>query len=128
MRRDEALGVKRVVVAVVGLVCAVGVVLLGGCEKAERADLPTEENPGEIGATIRIDGMTWDPAEVTISSGQSIVWDMKAPIDHDLEVGDFLSPLVSEGEYQMTFDDSGDFDFRCTLHPGMDGVVHVSQK
>ncbi len=100
--------------------------IISACGTTEnRADFPVEPNPGEVGATIAIEGLRWSPDAVTIKAGQSVVWNMHATTKHDLKVLGMLSPLLTDGEIRVTFKDAGVYPFECTIHPGMDGVVTV---
>lgn len=40
--------------------------------------------------------------------------------------GDFDSGNVAEGEtFEFTFEEAGDFDYFCTIHPQMEGTITV---
>ena len=38
---------------------------------------------------------------------------------------EFLNPGES---FEYTFDRAGDFDYECTIHPGMDGSITVTDE
>lgn len=72
--------------------------------------------------------------EITIYPGDSVMWSNADTAPHTITsvnkdggINDlFDSGLISIGEsYQRQFDDLGDFYYFCSIHPYMNGVVHV---
>jgi hypothetical protein len=72
--------------------------------------------------------------EITIYPGDSVMWSNADTAPHTItsvnKDGDinglFDSGLISIGEsYPRQFDDLGDFYYFCSIHPYMNGVVHV---
>lgn len=80
--------------------------------------------------------------EITIFPGDSVTWKNadtafhtitsvsrsgeKIPLTMDDEDGVFDSGFFTAGKsYTRQFDDYGDFYYYCTLHPWMNGIVHV---
>jgi plastocyanin len=131
VREDDAVKFiwrRAVAAAVFGFVVGGFAAACGGPDVA-RADFPVEPNPGEIGATVSIEGLRWTPDEVTIEAGQSVVWNMTANTGHDLEVDGLPpTPIVREGEFRRTFRLAGRYEFTCTIHPGMDGNITVNAR
>ena len=79
-------------------------------------------------ATIHVRDMSYSPASVTISKGQSVEWvfdDNGLPHDVVDDAGGFRSDLVTEGSYTHTFDAAGTFAYHCTPHPRIVGAVVV---
>lgn len=80
---------------------------------------------------VQVTGMTFEPAALTIKTGDTVVWvisDQGRP--HDVVANDrsFASDLIEQGEFRHTFTEAGTFDYFCTPHPGMEGVVTVLAK
>ncbi len=95
------------------------VVFLGGC--AAPAAEPVEH-------VVQVRGMEFEPTELTIAPGDTVRWvfdDEGRP--HDVVAYDrsFQSGLLEVGEYSYTFTEEGTFDYFCTPHPGMEGIVIV---
>ena len=82
------------------------------------------------GATHRvvIDGTRFQPDELTIAVGDSIVWVNNDPFPHtatstdaDFDSGE-IAPTKS---WTFKAVKAGDFPYVCTLHRSMKGTVHV---
>ncbi|QDI89720.1 hypothetical protein Nisw_06790 [Candidatus Nitrosopumilus sp. SW] len=83
-----------------------------GCEETDRCYIPSE---------IRIavgESVTWVNEDSAFHSVTSGFYD--EPID--LFDSGYLDPFES---YTLTFDETGTFDYFCTLHPWMEGQVIV---
>ncbi len=82
-------------------------------------------------ATVTVENMSYNPASVTISKGETVEWvfaDNGLP--HDVVEDDsemFESDLLTEGSYSYTFDEAGTFTYHCTPHPMMLGTVVVEE-
>jgi plastocyanin len=64
---------------------------------------------------------------VRIHTGDTVVWTNLDPIAHDVTFKARSYPLRSlGGQARRTFPKSGAFRYRCTIHPGMNGLVYVS--
>ncbi len=87
-------------------------------------DEPDDE-PDEV--TIRMEDNAFDPEVVTVSEGTEVRWINEGAEIHTVtSEGNFDSGNVEAGEtFIHTFDQSGTFDYICTLHPGMEGTVVV---
>jgi plastocyanin len=77
------------------------------------------------------------PANIAVPAGTTIAWFNDDPNQpHTVTSGmpnsnnsgtEFDSGVMSVGAFfQHTFDDAGEFDYYCTIHPGMMGKVSVS--
>ena len=73
------------------------------------------------------------PSLITISIGESVTWVNEDSAFHSVTSGFYDEPidLFDSGyldpfdSYTLTFDESGTFDYFCTLHPWMEGKVVV---
>jgi len=73
------------------------------------------------------------PSVITIQSGQQVTWVNEDSAFHSVTSGFYGSPteLFDSGHldpfesYTVDFDDTGIFDYFCTLHPWMKGQVIV---
>jgi len=99
---------------------------------------PTEPTVTSIsmpeGAQIQQEGqLYYDPTDVTISAGSSVVWTNDDTAVHTVtsgsiqeQTGLFDSGLVSTGNtFEYLFDTAGTFDYFCIVHPWMEGSVIV---
>ena len=95
--------------------------LLAFATLAEAADAPT----------VAIQKFAFTPKEITVAPGTTIVWTNHDETPHTLIANDgsFVSKAMdTDDRYEHTFATEGDFNYFCTLHPFMTGVVHVRAK
>jgi len=90
----------------------------------------TPEGPGEANVTMQ--GLAYQPAELTISPGTTVTWTNENNVGHTVTAGTRGSPTgqfdenVPAGEsFIYTFLEPGTYDSFCSIHPGMDGTVIV---
>ena len=73
------------------------------------------------------------PSVITIGAGESVTWVNEDSAFHSVTSGFYDAPidLFDSGymdpfeSYTLTFDESGTFDYFCSLHPWMEGQVIV---
>ena len=71
------------------------------------------------------------PKEITIAPGTRIVWTNRDETPHTVTSNDksFASKgLDTNDTFEHTFASEGDFNYICTVHPYMNGVVHVHKQ
>jgi plastocyanin len=75
------------------------------------------------------------PADILISTGDTVTWDNVDIAAHTVTGGSpaegpsgvFDSSLLMAGkDYSVTFDDAGNYDYFCMIHPWMTGSVAVN--
>ena len=104
-------------------VLAIGAFLIAGA--LTNAPLSAADSAA---ATIHMKGAAFDPAEVSISAGQTVefVNDDEAP--HTVTAGDkaFDSGNIDPGHsWRYTFAKAGTYAYGCTYHSWMHGTVKV---
>ena len=81
------------------------------------------------------DNACYDPADIVINAGDTVEWVNIDTAAHtvtsgspaDGPAGVFDSSLVmADGVYSFTFNDAGDYDYFCLVHPWMVGTVTVN--
>ncbi|MCV0399781.1 MAG: hypothetical protein K5785_07295 [Nitrosarchaeum sp.] len=73
------------------------------------------------------------PSTITVVKGEAVVWVNEDVAFHSVTSGLYDSPtgLFDSGHmdpyqsFSFTFDESGNYDYYCTLHPWMKGQVIV---
>lgn len=68
------------------------------------------------------------PKEITVEPGTKVVWTNRDGAPHTVTSADksFASAGLDTGDkFEHTFAAEGDFNYICTIHPFMTGVVHV---
>jgi plastocyanin len=78
--------------------------------------------------TVAIDGVTFDPATLTVKVGDTVVWVNKDPFPHTVmsQAGGFDSHVIVPGQsWSYTTTRAGMFPYLCTLHPTMHATLKV---
>ncbi len=73
------------------------------------------------------------PSVVEINAGESITWQNQDAAFHSITSGTYDNPdgLFDSGHldpyqsFTLTFDNTGEYDYFCTLHPWMNGQIQV---
>ena len=77
----------------------------------------------------------WLPAEISVGVGGTVLWHNTDTVAHTVTSGSptdgpdgtFDSSLFMAGAtFEVTFDDSGSYDYFCMVHPWMQGNVQVN--
>jgi plastocyanin len=70
----------------------------------------------------------FSPAAIQVPAGTAVTWTFEdGLIPHDVRGDGFTSGEPRrKGSFTHTFDQSGTFPYRCTVHAGMDGRVVVT--
>ncbi len=72
---------------------------------------------------------SYDPIAIEVNSGTTVTWtndDFVAHTVTDIE-DSFDSGFIQAGStWSYTFEKSGEWDYLCTLHPWMTGIVSVN--
>jgi len=77
--------------------------------------------------TIVIEGMRFEPADLTVHPGDTVVWMNKDLFAHTATAeGGFDSRQIDPGgSWRLTLQTPGDLPYICTLHPTMKAIVRV---
>jgi len=111
--------VKQLFVSFIIIMLIIGI---SGCSTAK--DAPPSVPPDEF--TVIIEDYKFQPAEITIKSGETITWINKDSVKHTATGDSFDSGLFGKDEtFQQQFDEAGTYDYICTPHPYMKGKVIV---
>jgi plastocyanin/cytochrome c553 len=95
------------------------------------ADLARHDN--DVGsraaaATVVMDGTAFQPAEVVVRAGEVLEWVNKDPFPHNVSsaaAGLHSGDLEPDRTWRYRAVTRGTFEYVCTLHPGMSGVINV---
>lgn len=111
----------------VAIPAALLVGLLTGC-----ADEPPEVRalPADVGAptsdpVVRVIDNAFDADEVVVQAGTTVTWVWEGRALHDVVGPGFATDPQAAGTFAHTFVTPGAYDYVCTLHAGMTGVVNV---
>ena len=87
--------------------------------------------PSASTVDINIAKFAYGPKEITVAPGTKIVWTNQDETPHTVTSNDksFASKGLDTGDkFEHTFISEGDFNYICTVHPFMTGVVHVRKQ
>ena len=104
--------------------------LLGACViNADRSgDGPPAVAPSDTDSVESLSDMSFSPSTVEIKAGETVawVWD-DGDVTHDVVFNDGpASPQQNDGTWERRFEHPGTYDYACTIHPGMTGLVMVT--
>jgi len=77
---------------------------------------------------VNIAKFAYGPNDVTVTPGTTVVWTNQDETPHTVTSKDksFASKGLDTGDkFEHTFSAEGDFTYICTIHPYMNGTVHV---
>ena len=78
--------------------------------------------------TVSIEGMRFQPEELTVALGNTIVWVNKDLVPHTAtsKTGSFDSKDIQvDKSRSYTIRKTGDFAYKCTFHPTMKAMLRV---
>jgi len=88
----------------------------------------TAAPPAASMKVVDIRKFAFAPKEITVAPGTKIVWTNHDDTPHSVAANDksFASKgLDTDDRFEHVFVGEGDFNYICTVHPFMTGVVHV---
>ena len=131
---------KKLIVSAIAVIIVVSLLLLvtqssddskSDLPKVPKADIvmtPQSSRPG----CDKTD-TCYVPSSLTITKGQTVTWKNQDSGFHTVTSGTYDNPdgkfdsghINPDDTFSYTFEDSGSFDFFCTLHPWMYGKIIV---
>jgi plastocyanin len=78
--------------------------------------------------TVPIRDFFFDPAEITVESGTTVMWVNEGSHPHTVtsDDGQFDSEALNPGDsFMVTFSGQGTLTYHCEIHPSMTGSVTV---
>lgn len=119
-------------------ICLVLVALLAACSSGtdstptlgdvdDATTTTAGSEPPQPGAAITISGFTFSGAgEVAVGQTVTVTNDDTVGHTWTADDGEFDSGTLGEGEsFEHTFDEAGEYDYFCSIHPQMAGTITV---
>ena len=77
--------------------------------------------------TVAIDGTAYVPPTLTVARGTAVTWENRDPFPHTVtSAGHFDSGSIAAGaHWRYVATKPGTFEYICTFHPNMKGVLVV---
>lgn len=116
---------KRLTTLTFVLALGLLVVACSGEDSAGTTEAPDADAGPD--ATITIAGFSFTGAE-TVSVGDAVQVSNEDSVGHTWTAvdGEFDSGSIGAGEtFDFTFDEAGEFDYFCSIHPEMTGTITV---
>lgn len=117
---------RDVITGVAGALGLLSIGAIAGCAAGKPEPVPSDDDV-KAAVTVRVVDNAFEPAEVRITPDQAVRWVFEGSVEHDVVADDrsFVSELMREGSYTHRFAEVGDYDYICSVHPEMRGVVRV---
>jgi plastocyanin len=75
---------------------------------------------------VSIQSFAFEPNSVKISVGDTVKWTNLDSAPHTIKGADFKSESLNKDDsFSYTFTKTGTYDYECSIHPSMKGVVIV---
>jgi amicyanin len=107
---------------------AVPAAVAGNTGHSNRNAASSENTTAGESVTVRINGMRFEPANITVKPGTTVTWVHESRMPHTVSSQSGMlrsSTLYTGQKFSHTFDAEGRYDYLCDLHPSMKGSVVV---
>ena len=77
---------------------------------------------------VKIDNFTFNPQRLTVKVGTTVIWTNEDDIPHTVAASNksFKSKVLdTDQKFSFTFTTAGDFEYFCSLHPHITGMIVV---
>ncbi len=99
----------------------VGTLALGVGVPAAHAQLG-----GAKPVNVPVKGLKFNPNKISAAPKQKVSFVWKENVAHNIVFDKtHKSPTQNKGTWTTSFDKAGSYKFKCTIHPGMEGVLTV---
>lgn len=116
------------------IVIVVGVLIIGGYfifgNYGEKTNI-TQQKTTATTETIETDSVSiknfsFSPSDIKVKRGTTVTWKNEDTSTHKIKSDTFESGDITTGNtYQFKFEDTGTFNYICSIHPSMKGTVTV---
>lgn len=81
----------------------------------------------DVDATVLISNIRFEPREVHIPVGGTVEWTFDdGGLLHEVHAdGVFDSGVNGDSTFRFSFEEAGDVEYHCSIHPYMSGTIHV---
>ncbi len=105
-----------------------GTLLYTGCSKSSNS-YGSSGSSGSPGPNqVWMQNTAFVPSSISVPVNTTVTWTNKDQTTHDVTASDssfFSGNIAAGGQYSHQFTTAGTYNYRCTIHPGMNGTVIV---
>ena len=120
---------KKIIVLplLLGALVLGGCSLYGGSSNSTSPAMPASTQvTSTMSASINIQNFAFNPVALTVKKGATVTWTNSDSVPHQIRSATFNSSQLSQGQtFSFTFNDAGNFDYSCAIHPSMTGKIIV---
>lgn len=106
-------------------------IFASGCVTGNQPQGSSQGNVGASPATgkpkqylVEISGYAFNPAAVQVKAGDSVKWVNNDSVPHTVTGTGIDSGSLSKGQsFTKQFNQTGNFDYACSIHPAMKGTI-----
>lgn len=115
---------------IVSVIVILFIAAFAGCGSTSSPSPSVDAQPSASSAAgsnaVAMKNYAFNPTSITIKKGDTVTWTNEDGATHDV-VGDMFNSgnMRKGGTFSYTFNETGTFDYECTLHSGMVGKVVV---
>jgi plastocyanin len=88
-----------------------------------------QESSGSSDIQVKIVNFSYDPANLSITSGLTVTWINEDSVPHTVTSDDGVwdsGAIAPGGTFSHTFEQAGTYAYHCTIHPNMKATVEVT--
>lgn len=126
---------KRTIYIIIAVVVVI-VVAIGGYFVINSNNINKMNAPSNNGSnsqtitpgTVSMHNFAFDPATITVNKGDTVIWQNNDSVTHHVAADDGSFDLGGQSggvTVKFTFTKTGMFNYHCTIHTAMAGVVIV---
>jgi len=120
---------RKQLLEITALAALLGITGWAGAGVARGAvSVPSAPQEKPTGAQVKIDNFSFEPREITVAPGTTVVWTNRDDVPHTVTSNDdkFGSKAMdTDDTFSFTFKDAGTYEYYCSVHPKMTGKVIV---
>lgn len=112
---------NKLLTSLLGLAVALTLVACdnGGGDLSSSDAMPTDE--------VSVFDNSFEPSVIEVGVGDTVTWTWEGNAPHDVDGGSFASEVQTEGTFEHTFNELGEYRYVCNIHSGMNGMVVVAE-
>lgn len=104
-------------------------IFTSGCGTSTTKQLPgkpASPNTQPANRTIDMSDSSFQPSIITINAGDTVIWTNRDSAPHSITGSGVSSPAVAPNStYKQQFNEPGNIDYACGIHPQMKGKIIV---